>query len=226
MLPATFQAIAAIFAALLPGALFVYAMERITGPWGIRAGDRVLRFTALSIVAHIAVAPVTWVLWRRFIEHGELARVEKFPWLLWWAVLAYATVPFALGTIAGVGVDRRRGWAQRLFGRQYRAPRAFDYCFAGKPTGYVRMLIDIGADEPIWVGGSFTTEPDGRTGYVAAYPEEPDIFLPVQLNCDPDDGEWVLDNATGKPERIENSLLVDQDKIVYLEFIVTSTAAP
>ena len=47
-MPNTFQALAVLLVALLPGALYVWSFERQAGRWGIGLSDRVLRFVGGS----------------------------------------------------------------------------------------------------------------------------------------------------------------------------------
>ena len=53
-MPDTFQAIAVLAVALLPGALHVWAFERQAGRWGIGLSDRLLRFVGGSVLFHAA----------------------------------------------------------------------------------------------------------------------------------------------------------------------------
>ena len=52
----TFQSLAVLVLALLPGALYVWALERQTGAWGIRLSDRLFRFVGFSAVLHAVLA--------------------------------------------------------------------------------------------------------------------------------------------------------------------------
>jgi hypothetical protein len=55
----TFEGLAVVALALIPGALFVWSFERIAGGWGIGFSDRLLRFLGVSVLLHVALAPVT-----------------------------------------------------------------------------------------------------------------------------------------------------------------------
>jgi hypothetical protein len=66
MLPATFQALIILLLALLPGALYVWAFERLAGAWGVRFSDRILRFVEVSAIMHALLAPITYWLWIEF----------------------------------------------------------------------------------------------------------------------------------------------------------------
>lgn len=214
--PDSFEALTIISFAVLPGAVFIFAMERVTGAWGVKATDRVLRFIALSAVLYVALVPYGYVLYRQYFLSHYLLDAKPFPWGHYVILVAYlGGVPAVLGTLAGLAIDHNVEWVGQMFGHQMRPPRAFDYVFHGKPVGYVRMLLQL--DEPTWVAGAFT-EYNGRRAYVAGYPEEPDIFLPVRIECDPGTGEFQLD-ADGDPVVTQERILVNGNQIAYLEFI-------
>lgn len=217
MLPATFQAILVIAFAVLPGAAFVYALERTVGAWGVKASDRILRFIALSSVVYVALVPYGYRLYRELILSKHLAYALKFPirpylWLVFWLGL----VPALVGTTAGSAIAHNVGWVIRLFGQHATWPRAWDYTFRHGRTGWVRVLVK--ADKPKWVAGAYSTEKHGR-GYVAAFPEDNDLYLPVRYECDEKTGEFVFGDD-GKPVKVPNvGILVRASEIAYLEFI-------
>jgi hypothetical protein len=216
--PDTFQALAVFTFAVLPGAMFVYALERQTGAWGIKAADRVLRFLALSAVLYVLLVPFGYVLFRRYVLSGHLATAKPFPWGPYLALVGYlGALPWLLGTLLGRAIEAGNERIARMFGHQVAAPRAFDYLFNGEPTGYVRILLkDV--DPPQWIAGCFTTERTGRRAYVATYPEEPDIYLPVRVLCNPRTGAFLRDQD-GNAILEEHGILVSGGGIAYLEFI-------
>jgi hypothetical protein len=59
-MPETFQSLAVLVLALLPGSLYVWAFERQAGAWGIRLADRLFRFVGFSAVLHALIAPITY----------------------------------------------------------------------------------------------------------------------------------------------------------------------
>jgi uncharacterized protein DUF6338 len=81
-MPETFQALLVLVLALLPGALYVWAFERLAGAWRVRFSDRVFRFVEVSAVFHALSAPLTYWLWVEFIDSGKLASGE-IPLILW-----------------------------------------------------------------------------------------------------------------------------------------------
>ena len=58
-MPSTFEARSVVLLALLPGGLFMWALERLVGRYGIGLSDRVLRFVAASTILHVFAAPLT-----------------------------------------------------------------------------------------------------------------------------------------------------------------------
>lgn len=205
-MPTTFQAIAIILFAVVPGGLYTWGYERQTNSWRIAAPDRLIRFVAWSAAFHIAVAPVTYLLWRRFIQGASWTERGHFPWLLWLATLLYLAFPFAVGSVAGLRAAGSRR-LRRLFKRPSDPPRAWDYLFARRPDGWIRMRLKSGK----WIGA-----PYARGSYAAGYPEEPDLFFKQLAETD-EAGEFVLDE-NGSPELRDTSLLIRWDEIEYLEF--------
>jgi hypothetical protein len=218
--PDTFEALAIISFAVLPGAAFIFALERATGAWGVKATDRILRFISLSAILYVLLAPYGYVLYRKYVLSHHLVTAKPFPWVPYLLLIGYLGVlPWLLGTLAGRAINNNHERIGQMFGHQMRPPRAFDYVFHNQPEGYVRMLLNLAGTEPCWVAGSYTTEGAGRRGYVAGYPEDPDIFLPARVACDPDTGEFHRDPGTGEVITQEGGILVKQSQIAYLEFI-------
>jgi hypothetical protein len=81
-MPTTFQGALAIAIALLPGALYTWAFERIAGRWGIGLSDRLLRFVGASAMLHALVAPLTYWLWSS--QWRTQAAGQSVSWWLWW----------------------------------------------------------------------------------------------------------------------------------------------
>ena len=49
----TFQALAVTLLAVLPGASYTFAYERVVGAFGVSLSDRLVRFTAASAIFHV-----------------------------------------------------------------------------------------------------------------------------------------------------------------------------
>jgi Family of unknown function (DUF6338) len=216
--PDTFEALSVLVLALLPGAVFVYTLERQTGAWGVKAADRLLRFFVLSALLHVFAAPLSFLLWRRYVLQDYFTSTSNptFPWPLYAIAICYVLVPALLGTLCGHAVRTNQPWARRLFQQQMIAPRAFDYLFGRGSNGFVRILLKV--DPPTWVAGAFVTLNDHDQGFVGRYPENPDIWLPVRIACDADTGEFQT-NTAGDVLVLPGGLLVDGSSIAYLEFI-------
>ena len=216
-MPDTFQALSVLLLAVLPGAIFIYALERWTGAWGVKAADRFLRFVVLSALFQLIALPVSFILWRKFVLADYLEEGPRFPWPLYGLAICYFAIPAAVGSVCGLALHANQSWARRVFREQVTAPRAFDYLFGREPNGYVRILLKI--DPPTWVGGAFVTVSEDNQGFVGRYPEVPDIWLPVRLAVDQHTGEFQRDPQTGRFMREPGGILVDGSSIAYLEFI-------
>lgn len=209
-MPNSFQMLAVIAIALLPGALYVWAFEREVGRWGIGLADRVLRFFGGSAIFHAVMAPATYWLWARDWKH--VAAGEPLSWLLWLAPLAYVLIPSGAGVLVGSAVrrgDRKLSW---IAGRSP-APRSWDHLFGGQPDGWVRMRLKSGG----WIGGVWAQVGDRRS-YAAGYPEDQDLFLAATASVDPDSGEFLTDDG-GNVEVLPGALLVRWSEVEFLEFI-------
>jgi hypothetical protein len=242
-LPDSFEALAVIFFAVLPGAIFVYAVERKVGPWGVKASDRILRFIVLSAALFLVLLPYGYVLYRSYILNHDLADRGHFSllhWLIlvghWLALLAaLGLLPWLLGTWLGKRIESGDERVGELFGHQMRPPRAFDYLFRDDEMyGVVRMLVLLPTGAT-WVAGSFSdeepteeeiaadpslAEDTGRPlrAYVSGYPENQQIYLPVRIACDPATGALKFRND-GSLVTKDVGVLLSEDKIAYLEFI-------
>jgi hypothetical protein len=218
--PDSFEALSVLVIALVPGAVFTYALERQTGAWGIKFSDRVLRFVVISLVFEVLAIPLSYVLWRQYsFPTPFFDDAHPFPWKLYSAAILYLVLPLLVGLIAGRAYAKNHQWVAVVFRQLLTAPRAWDHLFSRRPVGYVRMLLKV--DPPTWVAGGYSTgtTPHDRA-YVGNFPELPDIYCPVRLACDPDSGafEFVLVQGRRKVRRLQGSLYVDGGSIAYLEF--------
>jgi hypothetical protein len=217
-LPGTFQAALVVALAVLPGALYVWAFERIVGPWGIGLVDRLLRFIGISAIFHAAFLPITYDWYGRYVVSGELAAGAVLPRTVYLGVIAYVALPIAAGALVGLGIRRRWRWATFVAGSQ-RAPRAFDELFLQGGTGYVRLkLKDVrGGDR--WLAGWFgraVINGQERRSRVSRYPEAQDLYLVQTLACDEGNGELLLRNGQVIP--FNESLLIRWEEVAYLYF--------
>jgi hypothetical protein len=210
--PETFQSLAVLAIALLPGALYVWAFERYAGAWGVRLTDRLLRFVGFSALLHAALVPVTYVLWNEFIRSGRVGSGHA-PLSLWLAPILYTGLPIVAGSVIGRGTRKGREWA-RFFTGPDPAPRAWDHVFASAPDGWIRLRLKSGT----WLGGAFARRPDGARSYAAGYPEEQDLYLLEAVEVDPDTGRFMVDDA-GVPVSRGSSILVRWNEVEYLDFV-------
>jgi uncharacterized protein DUF6338 len=219
--PDSFEALSVLVIALVPGALFVYALERQTGAWGSKFSDRLLRFIVISLVFELIAIPVSYVLWRQYtFPTPFFSKAQPFPWKLYHFTILYLAVPFVAGWFVGMGYDRRWPWVERVFRQLVQAPRAWDALFSRRPVGYVRMLIKV--EPPTWVAGAFVSRTPHDRAWVGNFPEAPDIYCPIRLACHPETGEFIkdVDPTSGRRmvRQMAGSLLVDGQSIAYLEF--------
>lgn len=205
-MPSTFQGVAAVLIAVLPGALYIWAYERVVGRWGIGLTDRLLRFVGISVALHVAGAPITYHLWHAYLRHGALPADHVLPLWLWYVALGYVAVPIALGTIVGRGATAEAWWAKFLIGAS-KAPTAWDAIFSGKPEGWVLLRLKSGR----WIGGAFTDK-----SYTAGYPEDADIFLSAEGLVDQETEMFVLDDQD-QPVTLGWGVLVRWNEVEYLE---------
>lgn len=207
----TFEAIAVALVALLPGGLYVWGFERQVGNWGIGLSDRLFRFFGTSALFHAVIAPVTYWLWATQFRTGGAGVARPLPLWLWPIILAYVAMPFIGGDRVGLATRNGQGWARLLTGPDP-APRAWDYFFASRPDGWVRLRLKSG----VWIGGAYAPSDRGIASYAAGYPETQDLFLAETVEMDPDSGEFLLEN--GRPVFRGTSLLIRWDEVEFLEF--------
>ena len=210
-MPQSFQAVAVVIVALIPGALYVWAFERIAGRWGIGLSDRLFRFLGASAIIHALLLPVTYWFWAT--QWPDVALRNDPSWWLWPLALAYIAVPLAAGTWIGYATRKGRPWA-RWFTGPDPAPRAWDFLFQGERDGWIRLRLKSGS----WIGGAYATSTNGLKSYSAGYPEPQDIFLATAAEVDPITGAFVYADD-GEVVLLGSGLLVRWEEVEYLEFI-------
>jgi hypothetical protein len=222
--PDSFEALSVLVIALVPGAVFTYALERTTGAWGSKFTDRLLRFVVVSLVFELIAIPIYYGVWRQYSFPPFFATAQPFPHKLYIFVVIYLAIPAAIGAFIGWCYGRNHQWVEVVFRQLLTAPRAWDHLFSRRPVGYVRVLLK--GDPPTWVAGGYVTssqnDPHDRA-YVGHFPEQPDLYCPIRLDVHPETGRFrkhPADPSTGKRKvkRLAGSLLVDGGSIAYLEF--------
>ena len=210
-MPETFQALAVLVLALLPGALYVWAFERQAGAWGARLTDRVLRFVEVPAILHALFAPLTYWLWITFIRSGRLSTGDVPLWL-WVFPVLYVGMPILGGSLVGMGTRRNAYWT-KLFTGPEPAPRAWDHLFGARPDGWVLLRMKSGA----WIGGAYARIDANRTSYAAGYPEDQDLYLVQRADVD-SSGQFVYGDD-GRPVLRGSGILVRWSEVEYLEFV-------
>jgi hypothetical protein len=210
-MPDSFQALGVLVLALLPGALYVWSLERLVGAWGVRLSDRLFRFVGVSAVLHAMAAPLTYRLWVSYVKTGRFSR-GQLPLAVWGAALAYVALPIAAGSLIGFG--RRRGWRWTRFVVGFDPPRAWDYLFGQRPDGWVLLRLKSGA----WLGGAYASQGRGWRSYASEYPQRQDLFLVDAAEVDPETGEFSF-GQDDQPVLRGSGILVRWDEVEYLEFV-------
>jgi len=124
--------------------------------------------------------------------------------------ILYVGVPLAIGLLVGSGSKHKRRWAKVIAGNVIE-PRAWDYLWQQRPTGYVRLRMKSGD----WVGGFYGIRADGQVSWAAGYPEAGDLHLSQAADVNKDTGEFVL-SEDGEPTFRNEALLVSWDAVEYL----------
>ena len=210
----TFQALAVTLLALLPGASYTFAYERVVGNFGVSFTDRLVRFTAASALFAALFSGPALLVYRAVIVDGKLARGAVNPVYLELVALAYVLIPIAVGGLLGVG--QRRNWrlVAAIVGGSPE-PRAWDYVWGRRVPAVVRLKLKSGT----WLAGMFSTTITGQRSWAAGYPEKEDLYLSLQLKVDPVTGEFTKD-ADGNATPVDGGggLLLRWEEIEILEF--------
>jgi hypothetical protein len=206
----TAQALAVAVIALVPGAAYTFAFERVAGSFGAGASDRLIRFLTASATFHAVFAGLTYYVYVHLFRSGDLSHGRVDWWVLELAAIGYVGVPTAIGSLVAHGKNRGWQWASALIGASPE-PRAWDYLWSRKPAGFVRMRTKSG----VYLGGVFGRRGDGVKSYAAGYPESGDIFLARGVEVDATTGEFLLD--AGQLRLTDGGMLIRWDEIEYLE---------
>jgi hypothetical protein len=204
----TFEGVAVLIMALLPGAVYTWSFERIAGRWGIALSDRLYRFFGISAFFQVLIAPATWKIWLKYLRHGA-PNGDKLPVWLWAVAFAYLAVPALIGGLIARGFLKKNPVAKWLVGATA-APTAWDAVFSGNPSGFVLMRLKSGT----WVGGEYA-----EGSHVAGYPVPADIYLAQEMAVNQETKDFGRDE-NGDPLPIASpnfGLLVRWDEVEYLE---------
>lgn len=191
-MPTTLEALIVMAIALLPGATFVWALERVTGKWEFGLSDRLLRFVVFSAMIHTPAFPLTAWLVQLYMLESKVSLTRGAVFVFWGALVVYTFGPALLGSAVGRGARRRRVWSEWFTGRDP-APRAWDNLFLLEgQTGWVLLKLKSGP----WIGGAWIDDEErGLRSFAGGYPYPADIYLAETAEVDPDDGSF--DSMTG-----------------------------
>jgi hypothetical protein len=229
--PNTFDALAILVVAFVPGAAYVWAFERQAGPYGVTLADRMMRFLAASVVVHVAFGWFEYVAWRIALRDGDHLDVAQFA-ALWAAAVVVVGAPTAVGWALGSlyasrnarttryarlrkrfglagegGAAREATLIATALGRAP-APRAWDHVFGSSPSALVRMQLI----NDVWVGGLF-----GDASYASGYPETSgDIYLERSVRME-EDGDFTHD-ADDNLVEVGAGILVRWEQVRLLDF--------
>jgi hypothetical protein len=212
VLPTTFQALAVTLIALVPGAFYMFAYERVAGSYGVTLADRFTRFIAASVAFQAIFSGPTLLLYRDYVVTHRL-QYGQVNWLLFeLTAVGYSLIPVAVGSLVGHGQRNHRPWAQMLVGESPE-PRAWDHVWHRKINAIIRLKLKSG----IWLAGAYITAASGQRSYASGYPEEGDLFLVQAVEVDPDNGRFISDSS-GDMKFIEprSGLLVHWSDVEYL----------
>lgn len=222
-MPTTTDALVIAVLFLLPGVLFETGIERSSGYWHTRFGERSVRYFRSSCAFLPFTILLLWTVERLRPEliawgvaalngtaglaSGTAATREALDSLVQLGLpfAAFLVLPYATGYV--MGLRRRR--------KPWKAPRAWDYLFLTEGlTGIVRVRLRTGK----WVAGLYVKgEGTGAdSGYASSYPDPPCLYLPVQVGVDAQTGELMVD-GDGRPLLRQWGLLLDGPEIELLE---------
>lgn len=210
----TFQALAVALLALLPGASYTFAYERVVGGFGVSLSDRLVRFLAASALFAALFSGPGLLLYRNFVANGQLGWGDVNAVLFELTALAYVLLPTLVGSFMGYGREQGWNWVALLIG-DAPEPRAWDYLWRPGVQGIVRIKLKSGS----WLAGVFGTTSSGQRSFAAGYPEKEDLYLSLQVKVDAADGAFDRD-PEGRPVPVEggSGLLLRWDEIEYPDF--------
>lgn len=127
---------------------------------------------------------------------------RPLPLWLWPVILAYVAVPFTGGDRVGLATRNGQRWARLLTGPDP-APRAWDYFFASRPDGWVRLRLKSG----VWIGGAYAPSDRGISFIRRWVSRDAGLFLAETVEMDPDSGEFLLEK---RRRMLRGTSFVDQ----------------
>lgn len=162
-----------------------------------------------SALLHVVAAPLTYQLWRVYVEPGRIGRGEALPGWIWAFPLVYVVLPIVVGRLVGIGTRKRWRWVRPITGPTP-APTAWDHVFA---TGDLEAWVRLKLTDGTWLGGAYA-KGSSLTSYAASYPDHRDLYLASTAVVDPATGEFVLD-ADGQVQLEAAGVLVRWEQVAY-----------
>jgi hypothetical protein len=198
-----------IVLALVPGAAYTLAYERVVGSYGGTARDRIVRLVTASAILQAIFSGLSYFIYRHlFVQESSQHAANAF--LVELISIVYVGVPVVTGSLVGHGIKKGKKWAVAIGGNALE-PRAWDYLWQQRPIGYVRLRMKSG----VWVGGFYGPRSDGRLSWAAGYPEVCDLYVARMVSIDKGTGEFIL-SQDGRPISSDEALLVRWDEVEYL----------
>jgi hypothetical protein len=210
----TFQALAVITLAVLPGALAVWGYEsNLDRRIESEVPDRFLRYVAVSAFFQILILPLSYAYYRSL--SGQVKGIVSTLPALVALIAIILVVPYLLGRFVGKTLlTSRSRWLTSLL-----PPPSLDAWehFLGKGrTGYVRFRLK---ESQKWGAGVWATNERGEASVGSAATVNPrSIYFTRGIEVDPSTGDFKLDQD-GRLVHRAGSLLVRWDEIDILEFI-------
>lgn len=216
-MPTSIVALLIVVVAILPGSVYTWAYERQASAFGVTFADRTLRFTALSVIFHLALGWPEYWLYRLAFSPENFASGQFAA--AWAAGILLMVLPAIIGTVLGglyatrgtrtgwtwirnrLSVDQEKRLLRTALGKTP-APRAWDDLFSDAPFAYLRVKTISGE----WIAGLFADH-----SYAGGYPHEADLLLEDVWQVSDDGG--LLEKSLGYPVYIPAS------QIAWLEVI-------
>ncbi|WP_420624448.1 DUF6338 family protein [Candidatus Poriferisodalis sp.] len=175
---------------LLPGAFAAWGFERNVPRYSHRSRDWVIRLAGASA---LCLCAGSWPFYWMYANYwDQLSAGKAVPRFLYLVPFAYLSLPFCIGWLVGIVVNRRSGGLNRLLASN-RAPTAWDHVFSMQQPAVVRCRLRSGA----WVGGLFSSSSAsnagmGRASYASNAVDDQDIFIAFAIEFDQRTGETLV----------------------------------
>jgi hypothetical protein len=179
----------------LPGALFTFAYERETQIVRAAPSDRVVRLTTASAVFYVATAPLSYLLYVKYVRTRRPA-TGPLPWAIWLVPIGLVVCPVGLGLVLGAATHRGTTWA-RLWSGRSPEPLAWDAAFGHGADAWpcIRLKDPSGGTDGCLLG-AFGPGSHGHHSLASSYPNPPDLYLSETAEAEPVMGNFGLDELS------------------------------